>query len=95
MDITRNQWFMGGLVFLLLGGQFRMIDSVVLTPEFTKFLAERTGHPVAAADNALGALVNIDAVPPKTLRPPDWFSWALVSVGAVLVLHALSMKRPD
>lgn len=95
MDITRNQWFMGGLVLLLLGGQFRMIDSVVLTPEFTKFLAERTGHPVAAADNALGTLVNIDAVPPKTLRPPDWFSWALVSVGAVLVLHALSMKRPD
>ena len=95
MDITRNQWFMGGLVLLLLGGQFRMIDSVVLTPEFTKFLAERVGHPAAAADNALGTLVNIDAVPPKTLRPPDWFSWALVSVGAVLVLHALSMKRPD
>jgi len=95
MDITRNQWFMAGLVLLCLGAEFRMIDSVVLTPEFTKFLAERTGHPLAATDNALGSLVNVDAVPPKTLRPPDWVSWALISLGAVLVLHALSMKGPD
>ena len=95
MDITRNQWFMAGLVFLLLGGQFRMIDSVVLTPEVTKFLAERTGNTMAAASNMLGSLVNVDAAPPKTFQPPDWVSWALISVGAVLVLHALSMKGPD
>ena len=28
-----------------------MIDTVDLTPEFTQFLAERTGHPVAAVND--------------------------------------------
>ena len=50
MDISRNQFFFAGLVCLLLGAQFRLIDNVELTPEFTQFLAERTGHPLAAVD---------------------------------------------
>lgn len=95
MDINRNQWFMAGLLLLFLGLQFHAIDSLVLTPELTKFLADRTGHPIAAADNAMGAVVNADVVPPKTVKPPEWLSWALVSLGAVLVLQSLSMKKPD
>ena len=95
MEINRNQWFLAGLVLLLLGLQFRMIDSFVLTPELTKFLADRTERPVAAANQTFGTLMRAEAVPPKTVQPPEWFSWALVSVGAVLILHSLSMKRPD
>ena len=41
MDVTRNQYFFAGLLFLMLGGQLRMVDTVELTPEFTQFLAER------------------------------------------------------
>ena len=95
MDINRNQWFLAGLVLLLLGLQFHAIHSFVLTPELTKFLADRTGHPIAAADNAMGAVVNAGVVPPKTITPPEWLSWALLSLGAVLVLQSLSMKKPD
>ena len=94
MDINRHQWFMGGLVLVFLGLQFRSIDSVVLTPEFTKFLAERTGQLVASADPSTGMLVKAEAVPPKTIQPPEWFGWALISIGAVLVLHSLSMAKP-
>jgi hypothetical protein len=95
MEVNRNQWFLLGLVLLLLGLQFRMIDSVVLTPELTKFLADQTGHPVAAASQSLGTLMRAEAVAPKTLRPPEWLGWSLLSMGAVLILHALSMKKPD
>lgn len=95
MDINRNQWFLAGLVVLFLGLQFRVVDSFVLTPELTKFLADRTGHTIAAADHAVGAVVNAEVVPPKTVSPPEWFSWALLSLGAVLVLQSLSMKRPE
>ena len=36
MDINRNQYFMVGLVLLLLGLQLRLVDSYTLTPELTK-----------------------------------------------------------
>ena len=48
MDITRNQFLFAGLLCLFLGGQFRLVDTFELTPEFTQFLAERTGHPLAS-----------------------------------------------
>jgi hypothetical protein len=95
MEVNRNQWFLMGLVLLLLGLQFRTIDSLVLTPELTKFLADHTGHPVAAAQQTMAAFMRAEPVAPKTLRPPEWVGWSLISIGAVLVLHALSMKKPD
>jgi hypothetical protein len=95
MEINRNQWFLAGLVLVLFGLQFRLVDSIVLTPEFTGFLAEHTGHPMAAAGKAVQALVEAEAViPPKRVRLPEWIGWALLSFGAVLVLHSLSLRRP-
>jgi hypothetical protein len=94
MDLNRNQWFLLGLVVLFLGIEFRLIDSIVLTPEVTKFIAERTERPVAAAGHTVGTMLRAEAVPPKTVRLPEWLGWALVSVGAVAILHALSMKAP-
>ena len=95
MDINRNQCFMAGLVLLFLGLQFRSIDAIVLTPEFTKFLDERKVQLIASAGQPAGTLVRADAVAPKKVQPPEWFGWALISVGVVLVLHSLSMSRPS
>ncbi len=95
MDLNRNQCYLIGLVLLFIGLQFRMVDSVVLTPEFTKFLAERTGHPVATASNAMETLLGQEtSVPPKTFRPPEWIGWALISFGIVMILHSMAMKKP-
>jgi hypothetical protein len=94
MELNRNQWFLLGLVLLFLGIQFRMIDSLVLTPELTKFLADHTAHPVAAVGQTMGTLVGVEAVAPKVIRPPEWLGWSLLSISAVLILHALSMKKP-
>ncbi len=96
MDITRSQFFFAGLVLLLLGIQFRMTETVTLTPEFTRFLAERTSHPAVATANTVDALVGTETpIPPKTFPPPDWLGWGLVSLGSVLVLHSLAMPRPS
>jgi hypothetical protein len=94
MDISRNQFFFAGLLCLLLGAQFRLIDTVELTPEFTQFLAERTGHPVAALGATTQALAPSEKpIVKKTVRPPDWIGWVMLSVGAVLVLHSMGMKK--
>jgi hypothetical protein len=95
MDITRNQYFFAGLLCLLIGGQFRMIETVELTPEFTQFLAERTGHPLASVNAATQSLTQSDRPPATTtVRPPEWIGWSLISLGCVLVLHSWGLKKP-
>jgi hypothetical protein len=96
MDITRNQYFLFGLVLLFLGVELLNVESVTLTPEFTLFLAKQTNHPIASLNAATESLVpNSGAtVPPKTVNPPEWIGWLLTSLGSVLVLHSLAMKKP-
>jgi hypothetical protein len=95
MELNRNQYFLAGLVLLFLGIEFRMIDSLVLTPDFTKFLAQSTDHPVVAATNTVDAMMGTDIkLPPKTVYPPDWLGWSLASIGSVLILHSLAMNKP-
>jgi hypothetical protein len=95
MDITRNQYFFAGLACLLLGLQFRMVDTVELTPEFTQFLAERTGHPMATVSSTTQSVTQSDQpIVKKSVRPPDWVGWSLISLGSVLILHSWAMKKP-
>jgi hypothetical protein len=95
MDINRNHFFLAGLVVLLLGIQFRMVESAVLTPRFTRLLAESSASSTLAAADSMSSLVGSSAnVPPMTVRPPDWLGYCLLSLGSVLVLHALSMHKP-
>ena len=95
MDITRNQYFFAGLICLFLGIQFRMVDTVELSPEFTQFLAARTGHPLASVNAATQSFSPSDKpLAKKTIQPPDWLGWSLISIGSVLILHSLGMKKP-
>jgi hypothetical protein len=95
MDINRNQVFLVGLVLVLFGVQFRALDSVVLTPKATKFLAEQTDQPGAAATKAIESITGKTAtLPRQTVRPPDWLGYFLLSVGAVLILHSWTMVKP-
>jgi hypothetical protein len=94
MEITRNQYFFAGLVLVLLGVQYQFIDSLVLKPECAKILGEKQARPVAAATSMLGGLVERPGNASKTVRPPEWISWAMLSLGAVLVLHSLAMPKP-
>jgi hypothetical protein len=95
MDITRNQLYFVGLACLLIGVQFRMVDSFELTPEFTQFLAERMNHPMASV-NATTQLLTFSERPlaKKMIIPPDWLGFSLISIAAVLILHSWSMKKP-
>jgi hypothetical protein len=96
MEITRNQYYLAGLVLFFLGIQFRMIETVELSPECTQFLAERTGHPLAAVSATTQSLTQTEKpTVKKTVRPPDWIGWSLLSIGTVLVLHSWAMQKPS
>jgi len=98
MEFNRNQFFMAGMLVLLLGVQFRAVDTFVLNERTTQILAQRVQawkQPQMASTGNLptilaasGPVGNYRAVPPK------WLGWALVSVGSVLILHSLSLKKP-
>jgi hypothetical protein len=97
MELTRNHYCVIGLILLFFGIELRAVDSFVLTPEATNVLADRAGHPIAAVNNMAQSVFNTEKplLPfKKTLQPPEWLGWALMSIGAVLVLHALSMPKP-
>ncbi len=101
MDINRNQYFMMGIVVLLVGLQFRAVSAYVLNEQATQYLAKRHSASASSAGDqdavfsASPASVGAALGARKVIQMPEWSGWALISVGAVLVLHSLSMKRPD
>lgn len=93
MELNRNQYFFIGLVVLLIGVQLRMVSSYTLTHEATKFLANRAS--TSASDSALLAISSdMGARHQKVIHPPEWIGWCLMSVGGVLILHSLAMRKP-
>lgn len=96
MEFNRNHYFLTGIVILLFGIQLRMVDSYVLNESSSRFLATRFG---AQANNSTiesrGLFPSVGPVPRRTLRPPEWLGWALLSVGSVLAMHALAMRAPQ
>ena len=93
MEFNRNQYFMVGLVVLLFGLQFRMVESFVLNERASRFLSERNWSG-GSNDGLRPVLAAVGPTPHKTLHPPDWMGFAVISVGSVLILHSLAMKRP-
>ena len=94
MEISRNQYFMAGLVLLFLGIQFRAVESVELKEQFAKLMAEKSDHPlisVSAQTPVLSPLTT--AAVNRVVHPPEWIGWLLLSLGSVLVLHSLAMPK--
>ena len=92
MEMNRNQYFFIGVVVVLMGLQFRMVSSYTLTPNATRFLAERTQ---SSSNSTLFAFSSdLGATPQKVISPPEWLGWCLMSVGAVFILHSLAMRKP-
>lgn len=91
MEFNRNQFFLVGVFVLLLGIQFRMVNTVTLNDKTSKFLAARAAQ---TSSNPLLSMMPTGTVPKQVLHPPTWIGWALISVGAVCILHSLGMKKP-
>ena len=98
MDFNRNQVFMAGLVVLLLGIQLRMVETFVLSERATQFVAQKMqqlkGNQVASTSDLPTIFAAQSPVAKKRIEPPKWLGWALVSVGSILVLQSLAMKKP-
>lgn len=92
VELNRNHYFMAGVVLLLLGVQLRLVDSYVLNEQSTRILTPQGSNATLAAVRPL--MQSISPSPHKVIRPPESLGWALMSIGSVLILHALAMKAP-
>ncbi len=97
MELNRNHCFMIGLILLFLGIQFRMVESVTLNAKTSEFIARRlrSGNSGTATDVVPSLLSSPPPASRRTITPPNWLGWCLVSAGSVLVLHSLVMPRPQ
>ncbi len=95
MEFNRNQWFLAGIVVLLLGLQLRYVQTFVLNERTTQFLAQRLKDAEMIASNDVGTSLAASApIAKKAVTPPRWIGSMLVSVGSVLLLYSLAMKKP-
>jgi hypothetical protein len=99
--MNRNHFFLVGLVLLYVGLQFRFVETFVLNNKTSTFLAQRFGSAEANAGlNITQAAQRVFPFSSATgsatrgVTPPEWVGWALLSIGSVLVLHALAMPKP-
>jgi hypothetical protein len=100
MEINRNHYFMIGIVMLLLGVQLRWVDSYVLNAEASEFVAKRWDQQPPPPQPVVSPQLLVTTPTPttttiKTIKPPTWIGWSFVSIGAVLILHSLAMKKPE
>ncbi len=94
MSMYRNRYFLAGVLLVLLGIQFRMVDSFVLNEPTTRALARVTkSTPVADNSNMTSFLMTVHPKPMKRVTPPRWLGLAMITVGAVVSCHALAIPR--
>ena len=72
----------------------------MLTEDAASFVAIRLGKDQPSDSrgvigNSFVSAASASPVPQhRTFQPPTWLGWALMSVGAVLILHSLAMGKP-
>lgn len=91
MELNRNHYFMAGVVLLLLGIQLRLVDTFVLNEQATRILTPQSSDGLM---NIRPVLQSVTPTARKVVKPPESLGWALMSIGSVLILHALAMKAP-
>lgn len=94
MSVYRNRYFLLGVLLLLLGIQFRMVESFVLNERATGVLARaaKTG-PVADNSGMTAWMGYVYPTPTKKVEPPRWLGLALIAAGSVIGLHAMSIPK--
>lgn len=94
MSMYRNRYFLLGVLLILLGVQFRMVDSFVLNEPATRVLAKVTKTEPVAENSMFSSLVmRVAPKPTKRVTPPRWLGLAMIAVGSVITFHAVAIPR--
>lgn len=94
MSLYRNRYFLAGVLLILLGIQFRMVHSFVLNEPATRALARFSKQTAVAEQSSLSDfMMQVHPKPTKRITPPRWFGLSLITVGAIITLHAVAIPK--
>ncbi|MFM7034298.1 MAG: hypothetical protein ACKOYJ_03750 [Planctomycetia bacterium] len=88
--MKRHHLLLVGLLLFFAGVQFRLVESFTLSEKSSRFIATQMGRPAAAQQQTA---MWQNAPGRKVVHPPRWLGLALMSVGSVLALKSISMRR--
>ena len=94
MDLNRNHYFIFGVILFLLGLQFRYVSSFELNEKSSRMIDKRLGSATVAHSQPFAPLFGAMRQTNRVVRPPTWLGWSLMSIGGVLFIYSLSMKKP-
>ncbi len=96
LEFNRNHYLIVGVIFFLLGLQFRYVQSFTLTEDSTRFIQRRMGSAGTGTSDPLMAIVDAAGAPDshRKIQPPRWLGFSLISIGVVLTLQSLALKKP-
>jgi hypothetical protein len=91
----RNRYFLAGILLILVGIQFRMIDSFVLNESATRALARVSKRATVANNASATSMLMLSAYPNPTKRvePPRWLGLAMIAVGSIVACHAIAIPK--
>lgn len=96
MSLYRNRYFLSGILLILLGLQFRRVESFTLNEQSTRFLAKVTKTPIVDNSTTLGSIFEpVTPKPRKQVSPPRWLGLSMIAVGAVITFHSFSIPKHD
>lgn len=100
MDFNRNQLFLVGLILLFTGVHLRRVEAFVLNEHCSRIINEKLGPEKEETTTSNAFSFGVADEPEaggslRTIRRPEWLALMLISVGAVLILQSLAMKKPD
>ncbi len=86
--MNRNHYMTLGMILLLLGLAVFKIETVTLTEDSTKFLAQQM--ETQPEQSLLASTVPVK----KTIAIPSTVRFLCISIGAIMMLHAIGMQKP-
>lgn len=86
--MSMPRMFFLGLILLMLGLQFRLVDHYVLNERATEVLEEQLPNNSSSLDlDDYSLFDDIGSTGARrTIYTPDWLGWSCLSAGAVLIL---------
>lgn len=94
--MSRERLLIIGIVILLLGIQFRRVETFVFNKPASAFIEKKITSKLRK-DSVTSYTAYSDwsgtDVAMKSVEPPVWIGWSLVSVGAVMVLTSPCYRK--
>ena len=93
---TPPDWALAGIRVSAIAQQMQNLIStnVPLIPVQIPFFDAVYGQQVASTSESATLFASAPLAPNHRIHPPNWLGWSLISVGSVLILYSLALKKP-